>query len=171
LKTMTKRLYEAMFLVDPALAGSDWDGVIQTIENILQKAEAEIVSLKKWADRKLAYKINRKTKGTYILCYFRADGNRIRDIERDVRLSERIMRVLILSAENQKIKETEEDTTALHEKKLKSEVTQKVEEKQVATAQDAEQTAKTEPAEKTELAEKTEQTKEPEEGEDTVNPE
>ena len=99
MKTAAKKLYEAMFLVDSAQAGSDWDGILATIKSILQKAEAEIVSLKKWADRKLAYKINHKTKGTYILCYFRADGKRIAEIERDVQLSERIMRVLILNAE------------------------------------------------------------------------
>jgi len=88
-----------MFLVDSALAGSDWDTVLQTIKSILQKAEAEILWLQKWGERKLAYEINHKARGTYILCYFRADGGRIGDIERDVRLSEQIMRVLILRAD------------------------------------------------------------------------
>jgi len=106
LKTVAKKLYEAMFLVDSALAGSDWDAVLETIKSILQRAEAEIVELRKWADRRLAYEIDHKTKGTYILCYFRADGKRIRDIERDVQLSERIMRVLILNAEKQTIEDS-----------------------------------------------------------------
>jgi small subunit ribosomal protein S6 len=109
LKTVAKNLYEAMFLVDSNLAGSDWDGVLATIKNILERAQAEIVSLRKWGDRRLAYEINHKNKGTYILCYFRADGNRIQDIERNVRLSERIMRVLILNAENRKIEDIKKD--------------------------------------------------------------
>jgi small subunit ribosomal protein S6 len=109
LKTVAKNLYEAMFLVDSNMAGSDWDGVLATIKNILERAQAEIVSLRKWGDRRLAYEINHKNKGTYILCYFRADGNRIQDIERNVRLSERIMRVLILNAENRKIEDMEKD--------------------------------------------------------------
>ena len=98
METVVRKLYEAMFLVDSAQA-ENWDSIIKTIKTILAKAEAEIVSIDKWADRRLAYEINGKTRGTYILCYFRADGDRIRDIERDVQLSERIMRVLILSAE------------------------------------------------------------------------
>jgi len=93
------KLYEAMFLVDSAEATTDWDGVTTAIKSILEKAEAEIVSIRKWDDRKLAYEINGKGKGVYILCYFRAGGSRLRDIERDVQLSERIMRVLILCAE------------------------------------------------------------------------
>lgn len=97
--TATTKLYEGMFLVDSSLAGSDWDAVLQTINNILRKAGVEILWLQKWGEKKLAYEIKRKARGTYILCYFRADGARIRDIERDVRLSERIMRVLILRAD------------------------------------------------------------------------
>ena len=113
METVAKKLYEAMFLVDSALAGSDWDGVTATIRSILQRAEAEVVSLRKWADRRLAYQIDHKTKGTYVLCYFRADGGRIGDIERDVRLSERIMRVLILSAEHISQENIEKETRPL----------------------------------------------------------
>ena len=98
METIVKKLYEAMFLVDSAEA-ADWDAVIKAIKNILERAEVEIVSIKKWDERKLAYEINGKTRGTYILCYFRADGKRIQDIERNVQLSERVMRVLILSTE------------------------------------------------------------------------
>jgi small subunit ribosomal protein S6 len=94
------KLYEAMFLVDSAEAATDWDGITAVIKNILGKAGAEIVSLRKWDERKLAYEISGKGKGTYILCYFRAEGGKIRDIERDIQLSERIMRVLILCAEH-----------------------------------------------------------------------
>lgn len=105
--TATTKLYEGMFLVDSSLVGSDWDAVLQTIKNILQKAEVEILWLQKWCEKKLAYEINHKARGTYILCYFRADGGRIRDIERDVRLSERIMRVLILRADKHMARQIE----------------------------------------------------------------
>jgi small subunit ribosomal protein S6 len=96
-----------MFLVDSAEATTDWDGVIATIKNILEKAGAEIVSIRKWDDRKLAYEINGKGKGTYILCYFRAAGSKLQDIERDIQLSERIMRVLILCAEHRQAEDVE----------------------------------------------------------------
>ncbi len=95
-----KKLYEAMFLVDSAEAASDWDGINKLITGILERTGAEIVSTKKWDERKLAYTIKKQTRGTYILCYFKADGGKIKDIERDVRLSERVMRVLILRADH-----------------------------------------------------------------------
>ena len=101
------KLYEAMFLVDSAEATTDWDGVTATIKNILEKADAEIVSIRKWDDRKLAYTISGKGKGTYILCYFRAAGSKLQDIGRDTQLSERIMRALILCAEHRQTEDIE----------------------------------------------------------------
>jgi ribosomal protein S6 len=88
-----------MFLVDSALATADWEGTLASVENILKRADAEIVSLRKWDERKLAYDIEHKSRGTYILSYFKADTQRIGGIEKDVQLSEKIMRVLILTTE------------------------------------------------------------------------
>lgn len=100
METITTKLYEGMFLVDSALAASDWEGVNENIKSILEKFGAEIVSLKKWDERKLAYPIRGKSRGTYILALFRVDGPKISEIERAVRLSDKITRMLILCVED-----------------------------------------------------------------------
>jgi small subunit ribosomal protein S6 len=105
LETAVKKLYEGMFLIDSAEAAKDWEGIIELIKKTLGKADAEIVSIRKWDERALAYTIRKVNRGTYILTYFRADGRKIRDIEREVQLSDRIMRALILKADHL----TEED--------------------------------------------------------------
>ena len=87
----------------------------------MERAKAKIVSIRKWDECKLAYEINGKTRGTYILCYFRADGKKIQDIERDVQLSEQIMRVLILSAEAREKEDIEKDTPAERAEKYRRE--------------------------------------------------
>ena len=113
MKTVTKKkMYEGMFLVDSARAGSDWDGIIAAITKILERAQAEIVSIRKWEDRRLAYEIKHVGRGTYILVYFKADGQRIQSIEKAVQLSEQILRVLILSAEHMTTEDMERDTPA-----------------------------------------------------------
>ena len=122
MKTVTKKkLYEAMFLVDSADAGSDWDGVIAAITKILERAKVEIVSIKKWDDRKLAYEIKGKSRGTYLLCYFRSDGQRNHEIEKGVQLSERIIRVLILCVDWMTDEDVEKDTPATKAEKEKEE--------------------------------------------------
>lgn len=108
---VSKKLYEAMFLVDSAQA-SDWDATIAMLKDVLKRADAEIVSIRKWDDRRLAYEIDGKNRGMYILCYFRADGEKVQEVEKAVQLSERIMRVLILSAEQMTAEDIEKDTPA-----------------------------------------------------------
>ena len=96
METVAKRLYEGMFLVDSGVATVDWQKVLDEIQRVLDRAGAEVVSLKKWDDRRMSYEINRKSRGTYILVYFNSDTDKISGIERDVQLSEILVRVLIL---------------------------------------------------------------------------
>ena len=105
METGVKKLYEVMFLIDSAEAAKDWDGIIELVTKMLNKIDAQILSLKKWDERPLAYSIKRCSRGTYILAYFKADGRKITELERDVLLSERVMRALILRVEHL----TEED--------------------------------------------------------------
>jgi small subunit ribosomal protein S6 len=121
LKTVAAKLYEGMFLVDSALAASDWQGVNDTIRSILEKVDAEIVSVNKWDERKLAYDIRGKSRGTYILAYFRVDGSKVAEVERAARLSEDIMRVLILSVEGLDEKYIAKETPALRAERRASE--------------------------------------------------
>jgi len=96
LETAVKRLYEGMFLVDSALAAQDWQMILDEVQRVLDRAEAEVVSLKKWDERRLCYDIQKKSRGTYILVYFNCETSKIGGIERDVQLSELLTRVLIL---------------------------------------------------------------------------
>ena len=164
MKTVTKKkLYEAMFLVDSADAGSDWDGVIAAITKILERAKVEIVSIKKWDDRKLAYEIKGKSRGTYLLCYFRSDGQRNHEIEKGVQLSERIIRVLILCVDWMTDEDIEKDTPATKAEKEKEEreaAREAAEEAKEAEAEDkaageAEPEYKSEPAEVVAAADET----------------
>ncbi len=100
MKTVAAKLYEGMFMVDSALAASDWQGVNDTIRSILEKFDADIVSIHKWDERKLAYDIRGKGRGTYILAYFRVDGPKVTEIERAIQLSENIIRALVLCVED-----------------------------------------------------------------------
>ena len=163
METVTKnKLYEGMFLIDSALAGADWDGIIAAIRQILEKAGAEIVSIAKWDDRRLAYDIKGKSRGTYILSYFRIDGGRIQDIEKSVQLSEKIMRVLILSAERLSQEDIEKETPAM--KQEKGEQEEGEEATKAAEAESVSPLEETGEAEKAEVIEQTAEVQQETEG-------
>lgn len=89
------KTYEAMFLMNPAVV-SDWSAGEAEIRRILDRAEAKVLGLKRWDERKLAYELSGHKRGTYGLVFFEADGSKLTGIERDAQLSEAILRVLLL---------------------------------------------------------------------------
>jgi len=91
--------YEAMFLISQQEA-SDLAGIIEHLETIFGRAGAELIAMRKWDDRRLAFEIDKQKRGIYILCYLSVDPTRVQSIDRDVNLSERIMRMLILRADH-----------------------------------------------------------------------
>lgn len=91
--------YEGMFLF-PQSATSDLQGSVDHITDILTRGGAEIVALRKWDERRLAYDIKGNKRGVYFLAYFRAKTPALAGIERDCRLSERLLRSLITRADH-----------------------------------------------------------------------
>lgn len=98
------RLYEAMFLLNQAVA-ADLGGAVQHINEILARGEAEVVAMRKWDERRLAFEIDKQKRGCYILAYFTAPTHGVAHIERDCNLSEKVMRVLIIRAEHMTVEE------------------------------------------------------------------
>jgi small subunit ribosomal protein S6 len=90
--------YEAMFLFDPTF-GSAFENCEAEIHRLLERAEAQVVFLRKWDERRLAYKIEGRKRGIYVLVYFKADAGKIAPLERDAQLAENILRLLVLRAE------------------------------------------------------------------------
>jgi small subunit ribosomal protein S6 len=99
--------YEALFLLNASYATGSWEAARGEVEHILHRANAEIMVLKKWDERKLAYEIEGQKRGVYILAFFKCEGPKVAGIERDVQLSENILRVLVLKADHIALKDVE----------------------------------------------------------------
>ncbi len=104
------RQYEAMFLLNAGYASGSWDAARSEVEHILHRANAEILHLRKWDERRLAYPVQGHKRGAYVLCFFRCEGDKVAGIERDVRLSDNLLRVLILQADHLTLKDMENMT-------------------------------------------------------------
>jgi len=97
---MTENIYECMFLLDPTKVAGDVPGAAQRLHGILEKNKAEILASRPWDERRLAYPIKKNgvshKKGLYYLTYFKADTQRLIEIERDFALHEPVLRSLVL---------------------------------------------------------------------------
>jgi small subunit ribosomal protein S6 len=91
------KTYEGMFLLD---AGNpDFQAACEPVRTILARYQAQVLSMKPWEERRLAYEIAGRKRGLYVLTYFQAAPNTLAEIEHDCRLEERILRSLILRKE------------------------------------------------------------------------
>ena len=127
---MSVNIYETLFLVNPNQASANWDAVKQQANGIIEKHGGEILITYLWGETKLAYMIEKFRKGTYLLTYFRADSQKIKDMEHDFRLADSIIRNMTLKLHpkiaEQKLKayresQTGDDATAQESKDEKTE--------------------------------------------------
>lgn len=103
------KTYEGMFLVD---SGKDFQAASEPISTILERSKAEVLSLRPWEERRLAYSIRGQKRGLYVLAYFKADPERIGQLERDCQLNEDVLRVLILRRDRISDEEIQAETPA-----------------------------------------------------------
>ena len=103
-------VYEAMFLASQTAAASFGD-LIEHINSLFERANADVISMKKWDERRLAYEIEKQKRGVYILAYFTCPTDMVPHLERDVVISDKLLRVLVTSADHL----TEEEIAAFND--------------------------------------------------------
>lgn len=96
--------YEVMFLISQAQA-TDFAGVIEHIDTLFERAGAEVISMQKWDERRLAYEIDKQKRGVYILAYVNAPAEKMQSFERDCNISERLMRTMFTRADHLTLEE------------------------------------------------------------------
>ncbi|MCS7309454.1 MAG: 30S ribosomal protein S6 [Armatimonadota bacterium] len=88
--------YEAMYLVHPSVDDERLAEVIARYNQVVENAGGVIEHSGKWDRRRLAYPINKVQEATYVLMYFRADPQVPAELDRLFRISDEVIRHLII---------------------------------------------------------------------------
>ena len=86
------RAYELMIIIDSDVGTTDVDSVIAQVTGLVTDGGGTIVSTDNWGRRKLAYKIDHKTEGTYVVWEIVTATAGLPDTERRLRLADEIVR-------------------------------------------------------------------------------
>ena len=86
--------YEVMYVIDPALEDSARTELINRFSDLVTKNGGEVDRVDEWGKRRLAYAIQYKTEGYYVLMYIKAPAELPREIERNMQISDSILRYL-----------------------------------------------------------------------------
>ncbi len=87
--------YEVVYIIDPAQGE---EGIKALVENFKTLAEqnGSAVEVEEWGNRKLAYPIDYKNEGYYVLMNFTSEPAFPRELDRKLRITDGIMRSLIV---------------------------------------------------------------------------
>lgn len=94
------KLYEGMFLLDNQVVRADWNAAKAAVTGTLTKHGAKVVTARRWDERRLAYPVQGRKRGTYLLAYFEQDAHGTQTVRRDLEIDERVLRYLINVADD-----------------------------------------------------------------------
>ena len=87
--------YEMLYILDAALSDEDKNALIEKFENIVKTSGGEVESTDKWGVKKLAYAIDYKADGYYVLMTFTLAPAALKELQRVVGITENVIRSMI----------------------------------------------------------------------------
>lgn len=95
--------YELTYIIDTALEETARNELIEKFSELIKQNGGEIEKVDEtWGKRRLAYPINDKPEGYYVLITMQAPAELPREIERNLEINENILRYLIIKLEEKK---------------------------------------------------------------------
>jgi small subunit ribosomal protein S6 len=89
-----KRIYEIVFIIDPGAEDAEVMRLTEGVQKIITDQGGNIVKTEMMGKRQLAYEINHKRDGIYVLLEVEGSGAEIAELERRMRVNDRILRYM-----------------------------------------------------------------------------
>lgn len=95
--------YELTYIIDPAIEDTARKDIIDRISNLIVANGGEIEKVDEtWGKRRLAYPIDYKTEGWYVLVTLKAPAELPREVQRNLRNMDSIIRYLVVKLEEKR---------------------------------------------------------------------
>lgn len=86
------RMYETIFIVQPDLGEEEMKAISTKVQDVIASMNGDFKRLEDWGPRKLAYPIEKFTRGRYYYLRFDGDAALIAELERRLRLDDKVIR-------------------------------------------------------------------------------
>lgn len=93
--------YETLFVIDADLTEEETKALVEKFQKLIAD-HGEIGEVNEWGKRKLAYPINDKTEGYYVLVNFKSESTLPLELERIFGITEGILRSIVIRHEEKK---------------------------------------------------------------------
>ena len=88
--------YEVLYILDTKVDGAQKDALIEKYSNLVKENGGEVESIDKWGDKKLAYPIDYKSEGYYVLMNFASNPEFPQELERQMRIADEVLRYMVI---------------------------------------------------------------------------
>ncbi len=102
------RKYETFFIVDPELTEEGYTLVGDKLKGIVDANGGSVLSYVSWGKKKLAYPVKKRHQGHYILMENAGGPELVAELERNMRLDERVLKFITVKLEDRFDPEKEE---------------------------------------------------------------
>lgn len=86
------RVYELMLILDTDLDDAAVQGLLARVGDLVQAGGGKVATSEKWGRRRLAYEINKKLEGYYVVLQIVTEATNLHDLDRVLRLADGVIR-------------------------------------------------------------------------------
>jgi small subunit ribosomal protein S6 len=94
------RKYETFFIIDPDLTEEAYNLASEKLKGIVNANGGAVVTYVPWGKKKLAYPVKKRSQGLYILMEYGGGPEMVAELERNMRLDERVLKFITVKLED-----------------------------------------------------------------------
>ncbi|MFH0925834.1 MAG: 30S ribosomal protein S6 [bacterium] len=101
--------YETIIILNPNLENNIIEEAISNVEKNIKKNNGEVLKIERWGKKKLAYEVKKFNYGFYVLFNIKADLKAVNELENSYRLSENVIKHIIVKTDEEKAGEQKKE--------------------------------------------------------------
>ena len=95
--------YEVVYIIDPAVEDEARKALINRFNELITGNGGSVDKVEEWGRKRLAYAIDYKTEGYYVLVNFQAEAELPKELERNLQISDSVIRYQVIRLIERKV--------------------------------------------------------------------
>ena len=95
--------YEVVYIIDPAVEDEARKALIARFNELITGNGGSVDKVEEWGRKRLAYAIDYKTEGYYVLVNFQAEADLPKELERNLQISDSVIRYQVIRQIERKV--------------------------------------------------------------------
>jgi small subunit ribosomal protein S6 len=100
------RIYEEMFIIRPDATEEEITPIVEQVRTTVTSAGGTIDKEERWGVRRLAYRVEKRNEGYYVLMQFTAAAATVKEVERRLRVNDNVLKYMTVRID-EKLKKIE----------------------------------------------------------------